>query len=125
MSETAPAADHPNWVELINKSQGRGSPVAAVTFLRRRTDTASHPVYLECADGHTYVVKPIRNDAIQGRMLFNDQIIARLGSLIGAAVPTVSLVGISKELIDLNPHPQQGMGHCQPAVCHGSKPNAL
>ena len=54
-------------------------------------------------------------------MLFNDQIIARFGGLIGAAVPRVALVTIPKELIDANPDKQQAMGHCRPSVAHGSE----
>jgi hypothetical protein len=116
-------AEHPkpiNWEEAITKGFGAEKPVGAVTFLQRKT-TASNPVYLACDDQKTYVVKPMRNDANQGRMLFNDQIIARFGELIGAAVPRVGLVTIPKELIDANPDKQQAMGHCQPGVAHGSE----
>jgi len=109
-----------DWAELIRRAEGV-TPVSAVTFLRRRTDTASNPVYLQCDDDKTYVVKPLRKDAEQGRMLFNDQVIARLGALVGAAVPPVALVAIPQALIDVNPHPQQGMGHCQAATSHGSE----
>jgi hypothetical protein len=110
-----------DWAELIQRAEGSVRAVSAVTFLRRRTDTASNPVYLQCDDNKTYVVKPLRKDADQGRMLFNDQVIARLGALIGAAVPPVALVAIPQSLIDLNSHPQQGLGHCQAAMGHGSE----
>lgn len=115
-----PNAKSIDWNDLITKAAGLEKAVDAVTFIRRRSDTASHPVYLECADKKRYVVKALRTDATQGRMLFNDQVIARFGALIGAAVPQVCLVNISQELINLNPHPQTGMGHCKPGLSHGS-----
>jgi hypothetical protein len=121
MPEAEPESKAIDWQELLKKATGREKTAAAVTFVRRRADTASHPVYVVCDDSKTYVVKPLRNDAEQGRMLFTDQIIARFGGLIGAAVPRVSLVTISQALIDLNPHPHQGLGHCKVGISHGSE----
>lgn len=121
MPEAPPEKEPVDWDELFEDATGREKTVVAVTFLRRRTDTASHPVYVECDDGKTYIVKPPRKDTDQGRMLFNDQVIARFGALIGAPVPRVALVSISQTLIDLNPHQQQGLGHCQSGVSHGSE----
>jgi hypothetical protein len=121
MPEAEPESKATDWDELLKKATGREKTVSAVTFVRRRADTASHPVYVVCDDSKTYVVKPLRNDAEQGRMLFTDQIVARFGGLIGVAVPRVSLVTISQALIDLNPHPQQGLGHCKAGISHGSE----
>jgi hypothetical protein len=121
MPEVQPENKAVDWDKLLKNATGREKTVAAVTFLRRRSDTASHPVYLECDDGKTYVVKPVRNDTDQGRMLFSDQIVARFGALMGAAVPRVSLVTISQTLIDLSPDKLQGLGHCQPGISHGSE----
>jgi hypothetical protein len=121
MSENDQDKKLSGWDQLFQEAPRDVKALGAVTFLRRRTDTASHPVYLQCDDGKTYVVKPMRKDAEQGRMLFNDQIIARFGALVGAAVPRVSLVTVSQALIDLNPHPTSGLGHCKPGVCHGSE----
>ena len=121
MTGDAPKPAPTDWAELIEQASGHIKPVGAVTFLRRRTDTASNPVYVQADDNKTYVLKALRTDAEQGRMLFNDQVVARLGALIGAAVPPVALVAIPQSLIDLNPHPQQGMGHCRAGICHGSE----
>src|SRR5207247_1761319 len=51
----------------------------------------------------------------------NDQIVARFGALMDAAVPRVSLVTISQTLIDLSPDKLQGLGHCKPGISHGSE----
>src|SRR5438477_3698327 len=120
MPNDQPQNKETDWDELLQANSPEKS-VTALTFLRRRTDTASHPVYLACDDSKTYVVKPLRKYADQGRMLFTDQIVARFGTLIGAAVPRVSLITISQTLIDLNPDPQQGLGHCHAGVSHGSE----
>ena len=53
-------------------------------------------------------------------MLFNDHVVANLGVLIGAPVPSVRLVSISRELIALHQDPNNGMGHIRPGTAHGS-----
>jgi hypothetical protein len=108
------AAAAPSWATLLAAPPPLGS-IDAMTFLKRRS-TASQPVDLECSDGKSYVVKALRNDAQQGRMMFNDQVIARFGKALNAPVADVALVIIAQELIALNPE----MGHIVPCVAHGS-----
>ncbi|MCH8002863.1 MAG: hypothetical protein IIA34_14560, partial [Proteobacteria bacterium] len=108
------------WRGLIEAAAGsRPEPVVAETYYRR-WKTASGAVELGCSDGNIYVVKGLRNDQEQGRMMFNDQVTARLGALIAAPVPDVGLVQVSAELIAANPDPKEQMGHMKPCTAHGS-----
>jgi hypothetical protein len=66
-------------------------------------------------------VKGRRNDTDQGRMIFNDHVIARLGKLVDAPVPEVALVDVSNELNALNPDRATGMGHMAAGTAHGSR----
>lgn len=110
-----------NWRGLIEDAvDRRPQPIVAETFYRRYT-TASHAVELGCADGSRYVVKGLRKDQEQGRMVFNDQVAARLGALLGAPVPQVALIEVSAELITANPGAEDQMGHMVPCTAHGSK----
>jgi hypothetical protein len=52
-------------------------------------------------------------------MLFNDQVAARLGALVGAPVPDVALVTVCAELIAANNDPSV-LGHIRSGVAHGS-----
>jgi hypothetical protein len=110
-----------DWTAAITAHMpNRPVAVNAEKFLRRR-QTGSQPIDLQCADGHTYVVKGLRNDdPKQGRMLFNDHVVAHLGGLIGAPVLPVRLVSISKGLIDRHQNPNNGMDHIRPGIAHGS-----
>ena len=114
-------AQAPDWHALIAaESKNRPAAVISVTFLKRRA-SASQPVDLRCDDGNVYVIKALRNDTNQGRMMFNDHVVARFGALVGAPVPAVALVSVSQQLIDLNPDKGNGMGHIVPCIAHGSK----
>jgi hypothetical protein len=109
-------ADVVDWRTLIIvATTKRPVPVQAQTFFRRY-NTASQAVELGCADGNRYVVKGLRrNDAQQGRMMFNDQVAARVGVLLSAPVPEVALVEVTAELIAANPDKKDQMGHMLPA----------
>lgn len=117
-----PMAKKPlDWAAAITGAAAkRPASIRAETFLKRRT-TGSQPVDLYCNDGEKYVVKAHRNDAEQRRMIFNDQVIARLGALLGASVPYVALVDVPAELIAANADKLKGMGHMHPGVAHGSR----
>jgi hypothetical protein len=104
------------WGSLITAAEvHRPQPIQARTYIRSY-GTASSPVELSCADGNSYVAKCLRNNSNQGKMIFNDQVAARLGALIGAPVPVVTLIDIPNELIAHNPQ----MSHILPGVAHGS-----
>jgi hypothetical protein len=120
-TEQGEAEQVTDWAAMITAaSSNRPAAVSAVTFLKRRS-SASQPVDVRCSDSNIYVLKALRNDVKQGRMMFNDHIVARLGAMIGAPVPAAALVTVSQELIDLNPDKAQGMGHIQPCTAHGSR----
>lgn len=110
----------PTWAQRIDAVVPNNSVIEGRTFLRRRS-SASQPVDIKCADGNIYVVKALRNDSPQGRMMFNDHVIARLGALISAPVAEVALINIPQAMIDLNPDKGSQMGHICPCVAHGSK----
>ena len=108
------------WAQRISTAVTNNRIIDGHTFLRRRS-SASQPVDIKCADGNIYVVKALRNDVSQGRMMFNDHVIARLGSLIEAPVAEVALINIPQSLIDINADRGSQMGHISACVAHGSK----
>jgi hypothetical protein len=118
-ADAAPAVAQPTWAARIGATTANEAIITAETFIRRRS-SASAPVDVGCSDGKTYVVKGLRNDSAQGRMIFNDQVIARFGQLLSAPVAEVALIEISQALIDLNPHPASQMGNMIPCTAHGS-----
>src|SRR5258708_10604242 len=70
----------------------RPTPIKATTYIRK-WDTNSKPVALMCEDGATYVVKALQAArADMGRVLVNEQIVARLGRLIHAPVPHFAFI---------------------------------
>jgi hypothetical protein len=85
-----------SFIEATNSD--RPIVVQAITLLRT-WNTASKPVLLACNDGNQYVVKGRQ----AGRMIVNDQVVARLGRSIGAPVGSVLLVDVSTDLIAANP----------------------
>ena len=102
-----------DWKSLIQAAVGtRLEHVLAETYLKK-WGSASKPVALSCADGNIYVVKGQQ----AGRMVFNDQVAARFGSLIGAPVPPVALVLVPDDLIKASAQ----MGHVQAGLSHGSR----
>jgi hypothetical protein len=56
-------------------------------------------VFLLCDDNLEYVVKGSQ----AGRMIFNDQVVARLGTAMGAPVGSPKLVDVPVDLIHLQP----------------------
>lgn len=94
--------------------------VSARTFSRRYS-TASQAVLLDCDDGHSYVVKALRSDTNQGRMLFNDWVCAKIGDVMSSPVPIVEFVDVPASLIALNPDSAGQMGHLIAGIAHGSR----
>ena len=96
----------------------RPIPVRAETYLRS-WPSHSKPVALMCEGGGKYVVKALQANRIaeMGRVLVNDQIVARLGELIQASVPHVALIDVPAELIAHQPE----MSHMMAGVAHGSQ----
>lgn len=102
------------WELLIEEALNSYRPeaVGAHTFLKDWS-TAARPVLLACDDDNAYVVKGKQN----GRMLVNDQVIARVGNLMGAPVGSPALVDVPQELVTAEPQ----MQHMEWGVSHGSR----
>lgn len=105
----------PNWEALLGKFMAEpvGS-VRATTFHLGPWHSASRPVCVKCDDGVFRVIKGMQAG---GRMLFNDQAVARLAQLIGAPVPKPAIVNLPAELIALEPR----LAHMPAGLCHGSE----
>jgi hypothetical protein len=106
-----------DWAQLLADARTTAPTVlAGATFLKKWA-TASQPVLLTCvaADGshHDYVVKGRQ----AGRMVFNDQVVARLGQQLGAPVGEPALVDVPQALIDVEPE----MAHMLAGVSHGTR----
>lgn len=68
---------------------------------------------LGCGDGNDYIAKGQQ----AGRQIINDQIVARLGTALGAPVGSPALIEIAPELIEIEPN----LAHIAPGVAHGSR----
>jgi hypothetical protein len=102
-----------DWTDLFKAGiEARPQPILAETYLRS-WGSASHPVLLECSNGHAYVVKGRQ----AGRMIVNDQIVAALGQMMGAPVPVPELINVPAELIAA----QAEMSHVAAGTAHGSR----
>jgi hypothetical protein len=92
----------PDWEDLLQEAVARHlSPVSA-----RRHDggieTATRPQKLICGDEERlFAVKFIQNNHGDGRGIASEQIVARLGRLIGACVAEVAVVDVSAELVEV------------------------
>jgi hypothetical protein len=77
----------PAWEDPLQET-------TAHTFVRK-WETSSSPALFVCDDGHEYVVKGVH----AGRMIVNDNLVARIGKRIGAPVPEVAIVHVPSELV--------------------------
>jgi len=98
--------------ELITATSRRPQPLLAHTFIQQG-ESFSRPVWLECEDNNIYVVKGQH----AGRSIFNDQMIARLGSALDAPVGTPALITIPEELKRNEPQLQDVTA----GVAHGTQ----
>lgn len=85
--------------------------VTARTFLKK-WESHAKPVALRCDDGNDYVVKGKQ----AGRVLFNDQVVARLGLAMSAPVGRPNIVMVPKELVDN----EKEMSHVTPGLAHAT-----
>jgi len=102
---------------MILKSLSRSPPIVNAQTFARAHPTDSKPVELLCDDGNAYVVKGLQlaRDPAHKRVLINDQVIARLGMLIGAPVGCPALVDVPAALI----LEEAQMNHMEPGIGHG------
>ena len=101
------------WRTLFQASLTRDPMVTKALTYRRFWDSSCRPIHVSCDDGNDYVVK----GAQVGRSAFNDQVVGRIASSLGAPVAEVGLVEVSPELIAINPD----MVHVAPGLAHGSR----
>lgn len=102
----------PDWDALFAAAVAAPPPVVTAQTFVKKWATASQPAALECDDGVTYVVKGRQ----AGRMVANDQIVARLGSIANAPTGVPTLVDVPADLIAREPELQ----HFQPGIAHGT-----
>ncbi|MDX2052567.1 MAG: HipA family kinase [Polyangiaceae bacterium] len=103
----------PDWAQLLIAAAGQLPPILeAVTFHFGPWGSASAPVCLKCSDG---VFRVLKGQQAGGRMLFNDQVIARLAQRIGAPVPKPALVSLPDVLVKA----EARLTHMTAGVCHG------
>jgi hypothetical protein len=76
-----------------------------------------------CDDDELYAVKFAQNEYGDGRAIFTEQLVARLGRRIGAPVPAVCLVDVGPELTEeIRAKPELQLNFLpQPGLHHGSK----
>lgn len=81
----------------------------AETF-HRKWPSFSKPVLVGCDDGNLWVLKGLQNQ----RAIVNEQVVARIGALIGAPVCEVDIIELPQELCALEPQLADvapGLGH--------------
>jgi hypothetical protein len=102
------------WDRLLDVARATPpNPVEARAY-RKSYPTLTRPVLLACEDGLEYVVKGSQG----GRSVFNEQVIARLGTTLGVPVCEVNLVNVSPELIE---RIKPAMDHIAPGLAHGCR----
>jgi hypothetical protein len=103
-----------DWQDMIDGARATDPPIVveAHTFIKK-WPSASQPVLLRCDDSREYVVKGLQ----AGRMVANDQIVARIGCIADAPVGVPAMVNVSAELIAAEPE----MQHMSPGVGHGTE----
>lgn len=95
--------------KAITKAQLMAHPKAE-TF-HRKWNSFSRPILVTCDDGKKYVLK----GAHCGKAIVNEQIVARLGTLIDAPTCPTTLVEIPAELCAINPE----MSDIAAGLAHG------
>lgn len=100
-----------DWEALLQAAAA--TPKAeAMTFHKGPWASASRPVCMKCEDG---IFRVLKGQQAGGRMLFNDQVIARLAQRLGAPVPQPAIVSLSAQLVAAEPR----LAHMRPGLCHG------
>jgi len=102
-----------DWRQRLDEATANPPAVVTAHTFIKKWPTASQPVLLRCDDDREYVVKGTQ----AGRMVVNDQIVARLGDLAGAPVGTPALVAVPQALVDAEPE----MQHFSAGISHGTE----
>lgn len=116
MNSILPSQDNEQeqWQSWLKQFSIRpDKPLQARTF-RRAWKTKSMPVWLKCEDGNDYIVKGQQ----AGRQIVNDQIIAHLGTALGAPVGQPKIIEIVPALVELEP---KHLAHIPLGTAHGTR----
>lgn len=103
------------WVALFAQMKADVGDIQtprAVTLLKA-WPSASRPVAVRCDDGSEFVVKGLN---VGAKPLATEQVVGRLGQLLSAPVPHVTLVEVPPELVAIEPQ----MAHIAPGLAHAS-----
>ncbi len=103
--------DRQRWREQLEVAIAQSRTIIEARTFKKGWSTKAQPVLLRCNDGKDYVVKG-RN---AGRQIINEQIVARLGLLLGAPVTDVQFVDLTK-LIEI----EKNLAHISYEIAHGS-----
>jgi hypothetical protein len=85
---------------IESAAESREDPVIAWEYIRA-IKTASEPLVLRAEDRALYAVKLVTNAYGDGHALFLEQVVARLGALLGAPVPPVTTIAVDAELAEV------------------------
>lgn len=77
--------DRQRWREQLEIAIAQPRTIIEARTFKKGWSTKAQPVLLKCSDGKDYVVKGQN----AGRQIINEQIVARLGLLVGAPITEV------------------------------------
>lgn len=100
------------WKPLLEVAINQPKQTVKASDYMGAKRTKAQPVILACDDGREYMVKGQN----AGRQIVNEQIVARLGLLLGAPIPETKIVEIPDELIKL----EKNLAHITAGTAHGS-----
>lgn len=104
------------WRTMIDSAMLR--PPRSVSAMTRIphpwNDSFARPRLVRCNDGNQYVIKGQQKG---GRALVTEQVVARLGAIIGAPVVPVSIVDLPPDLVK----DDSELSHMPAGLCHGCR----
>ncbi len=104
-------ADRQRWRQQLEIAIAQPRTIIEARTFKKGWSTKAQPVLLKCSDGKDYVVKGQN----AGRQIINEQIVARLGLLLGAPITEVQIVDLAK-LIEV----ERNLAHLSSGTAHGS-----
>lgn len=117
-----PAHQPPDIGALLDAAIAAAGPEITATRHDGAISTASRPQKYTCSDNRLYAVKFKQNNHGDGKAIFNEQVVAALGVLLGAPVAAVALVRVSQALADaLNAITDAVDFQADAGVHHGSR----
>ena len=108
------------WETVVDFATSLRPPPIEMVDFHRRIQSYSQPCIMNDAAGQEYVVKPLLTTQPMERALTVDQIVSRLGMMIGAPVGEPDLVFISDRMIEENKQLQIPSRYF-PGIAHASK----